>query len=142
MSEAKQGDTVRVHYTGRLGSGEVFDTSQERDPLEFTIGSGEVIPGFEIAVEGMNVGEQKTVVLAPENAYGEHNETMVQRVSRADMPPEIKIEVGMMLQAMQSNNQPIVLTVTDIDDESVTLDANHPLAGKELTFDIQLVEIV
>ena len=142
MTEAKQGDTVRVHYTGKLGNGEVFDSSQDREPLEFTVGSGEVIPGFDEAVTGMSIGENKSVTLDPERAYGEYRSEMVHKISRTEIPDDMDLEVGMMVQAAQPNNERVILTVTEMDEKTVTLDANHPLAGKELTFDIQLVEIV
>ncbi len=142
MAEAKNGDKVRVHYTGRLDDGEVFDSSAQRDPLEFTIGSGEVIPGFDSAVTGMSPGQSKTVVLEPANAYGEYNAEMVHHVSRSQLPEDVELEPGMMVQASQGENETMLLTIKEITEKTITLDANHPLAGKELTFDIQLVEIV
>lgn len=142
MSEAKQGDTVQVHYTGRLGDGQVFDSSLERDPLEFKIGANAVIPGFEQAIAGMAPGQSKTITLEPGDAYGQYRDEMVHRVSRTDIPDNMELQPGMMVQAQSPNQEVIVLTVKDVDDDSVTLDANHPLAGKELTFDIELVAIV
>ncbi len=142
MAEAKNGDKVRVHYTGRLDDGEVFDSSAQRDPLEFTIGSGEVIPGFDSAVTGMSPGQSKTVVLEPANAYGDYNAEMVHHVSRSQLPEDVELEPGMMVQASQGENETMLLTIKEITEKTITLDANHPLAGKELTFDIQLVEIV
>ncbi|NLE52610.1 MAG: peptidylprolyl isomerase [Chloroflexi bacterium] len=141
MSEAKQNDTVRVHYTGKLDDGSVFDSSLEREPIEFTIGEGSVIPGFEQAVIGMNPGETKTVRLASDEAYGPYREEMVLTVNRNQFPPDIEPTVGQALQVQQTNGEPLVVTVSEVSDASVKLDANHPLAGKDLTFDIQLVEV-
>jgi len=140
MTQAAAGNTVRVHYTGRLSDGTVFDSSQGRDPLEFTLGSGQVIPGFDEAVTGMAVGDSATVTIEPENAYGERREEMVQNVPRNDIPAEIELSVGMQLQASGPQGQMIV-TVMELSDDVVRLDANHPLAGKALTFDLELVEI-
>lgn len=142
MPEVKQGDTVKVHYTGRLNDGEVFDSSLEREPLEFTVGSGEVIAGFEQAVQGMSPGDTKTVTMSPAEAYGDYDDGMVHKISRSNIPEDVELEPGMMVQASREDNEVIVLTVREIDEESVTLDANHPLAGKDLTFDIELVAIV
>jgi len=141
MPEAKQNDTVRVHYTGKLDDGSVFDSSLEREPIEFTIGEGHVIPGFEQAVVGMNLGETKTVRIQSDDAYGPYREDMVLTVERSQFPPDIEPTVGQALQVQQSNGEPFVVTVSEVSDASVKLDANHPLAGKDLTFDIQLVEI-
>lgn len=142
MAKAKQGDTVKVHYTGKLEDGTIFDTSSNRDPLEFTIGNGEIIPGFEEAVIGMSPGETKTVKVPANKAYGPHHKEMVVTVSRAQFPENLSPQVGQMLEVRQSDGAVIVVTVADVTDESVTLDANHPLAGKELIFDIELVEIL
>jgi peptidylprolyl isomerase len=139
---AKQGDTVRVHYTGKLDDGTVFDSSVDRDPLEFTIGTGMIIPGFERAVVGMQPGESKTEIIPTEQAYGPHVDEMVVVVDRRQMPGEIEPEIGQQLQIQQETGQIIPVVVTEISDASITLDANHPLAGEDLTFDIRLVEIV
>lgn len=141
MPNARAGDTVRVHYTGKLGDESVFDSSSGRDPLEFTIGEGRVIPGFEKAVEGMEVGEERTVTIPAQEAYGERRDEMVATVGRDQFPPTIDPEVGQQLQ-MNQNGQAIPVRVTDVSEESVTLDANHPLAGQDLKFDVELVEIV
>lgn len=141
MSAAKAGDTVKIHYTGKLDDGTQFDSSAGRDPLEFTVGSGQVIPGFDQAVEGMAVGETKSVNIAPENAYGPRHEQMIQEVPKSALPPELQPEVGMGLQAQGPDGQNIQLTVTEVADESITVDGNHPLAGKALNFDIELVHI-
>jgi len=142
MIQAKDGDTVRIHYTGRLQDGTVFDTSSDRDPLEFNIGSGQVIPGFEEAVTGMTVGEKKTAHIPCEKAYGERNASMVMVVARKHVPPEIEPEVGQRLQVGSPDGQLLAVTIIEVGDENVTLDANPPLAGEDLTFDIELVEIV
>jgi peptidylprolyl isomerase len=140
--QAKVGDTVKVHYTGRLDDGTVFDSSADRDPLEFIIGSGSIIPGFEQAVLGMSPGDQKTEIIPTDNAYGPYVEEMVIVVDRTQMPPEMDPEVGQQLQIQHEMGQIIPVIVTDVTGASVTLDANHPLAGEDLTFEIQLVEIV
>jgi len=142
MAGAKNGDTVKVHYTGKLEDGTVFDTSVERDPLQFTIGQGQVIPGFEQAVVGMNPGESKTSKIPADKAYGPHRKEMILVVDRNQIPVELKPKVGQQLQSRQAEGRTIRVTVTDVSESSVTLDANHPLAGKDLTFDIQLVEVV
>jgi peptidylprolyl isomerase len=133
---------VRVHYTGKTDDGVVFDSSREREPLEFTMGQGQLIPGFEKAVEGMKIGDSTTVRIPADQAYGEKHEDMVVDISRQQIPPDISPEVGMVLQMQQPNGMPLNVTVTQVTDDSVTLDANHPLAGQALTFEIELVEIV
>jgi peptidylprolyl isomerase len=142
MAQAKTGDTVKVHYTGKLDDGTVFDTSADREPLEFTIGERQLIPDFEQAVVGMEPGESKSVQIASENAYGPHHEEMVMVVDRKDMPQGLEPQVDQRLQVQKSNGQSFVVTVTEVSEASVTLDGNHPLAGKDLTFDIQLTEIL
>jgi peptidylprolyl isomerase len=141
MARAQDGDTVRVHYTGRLEDEQVFDSSEGRDPLEFTLGSGQVIPGFEQAVAGMQLGEAKTITIPAEEAYGPHRAEMVLDVGREHFPAEIDPQPGQQLQ-MSQDNQVFLVTVTDVSDDAVRLDANHPLAGQDLTFELQLVEIV
>lgn len=141
MSEAKNGSLVKVHYTGKLEDGTQFDSSQGGNPLEFTVGKGEVIPGFEQAVVGMNVGDSKTVEVSPEQAYGEHREDRVLNMEKEKLPENITPEVGLRLQAKQPDDTVITFTVTDVSEDTVTLDANHPLAGKNLTFDIELVDV-
>lgn len=142
MPEAKNGDTVKIHYTGKLDDGNVFDSSLDRDPLEFKIGENQVIDGFEEAVIGMSPNENKTTTIPSDKAYGEYRDDMVIEVEKAQFPDNIDPSVGQQLELRQENGQQVVVTVTDISDSAVTLDANHPLAGKELTFDIELVEIV
>jgi len=142
MVQAKEGDTVKVHYTGKLEDGTVFDTSEERTPLEFTIGSGQIIRGFEQAVVGMEPGEAKTATIPPEEAYGPHREDMTLTVDRGQFPEEIKPEPGQQLQVQQPDGRAAIVTVSDVSESTVTLDANHPLAGQPLTFEIRLVDIV
>ncbi|MDA0338909.1 MAG: FKBP-type peptidyl-prolyl cis-trans isomerase [Proteobacteria bacterium] len=141
MSTAKAGDIVNIHYTGTLDDGTQFDSSQGRDPLQFTLESGKVIAGFEVAVDGMSVGESKTVKIPAEQAYGVHQEEMVHQVPRSDIHEHIQIEKGVQLQTGQPGGQPIVVTVVAFDDETVTLDGNHALAGQALTFALELVSI-
>ena len=141
MTQAKPGDTVTVHYTGKLEDGTVFDSSVGRDPLQFSIGGGNIIPGFEQAVIGMSPGESKTETIGSEQAYGPYYEEMVLVVDRQQMPTELSIQIGQQLQIRQPSGQTIPVIITDVSDGEVTLDANHPLAGDNLTFEIQLVAI-
>ena len=141
MSQAKAGDTVKIHYTGTLTDGTEFDSSAGRDPLEFALGSGQVIPGFDQAVDGMTVGDKKSVTIAPEDAYGERHDQLVQDVPLSVLPEEIKPEVGMQLQSQAPDGQVVPLLVTAVGDDSITVDGNHPLAGQELNFEIELVAI-
>lgn len=140
MQQAQHGDKVRIHYTGKLDDGTVFDSSRDSDPIEFTIGGGEVIPGFEEAIVGMSAGQEKTEVIEAGRAYGEHREELVFRVEKSQMPEE-EIEVGDMLRLGFPDGTSADVQVAEIDDDGVTLDANHPLAGKTLTFDLELVGI-
>ncbi len=141
MAQAKIGDTVRVHYTGTLEDGQQFDSSSGRDPLEFTIGRGAVIPGFENAVIGMAPGESRSVTIPSQEAYGDHRPEAVQEIERAQIPPGLEVEPGMRLEASDKEGHPLLVTVVEVSDSAVTLDANHPLAGEDLTFEIELVEI-
>ena len=141
MSQAKPGDTVKIHYTGTLDDGTQFDSSSGRDPLEFEIGSGQVIPGFDKAVEGMSVGESKSVRIEPADAYGRHHDQLVQTVSRDALPENIAPEIGMRLQSQNPDGQVIELTVTEVTDDTITVDANHPLAGQALNFEVELTAI-
>ena len=142
MKQAQAGDTVRIHYSGTLNDGTQFDTSEGSDPLEFAVGSGTVIAGFDKAVEGMAVGESKSVKIPPEEAYGPRHEQLVQEVPKSALPDDIAPAVGMQLQGKSADGQVMNLVVTDVGEAEITVDANHPLAGQELTFDIELVEIV
>jgi peptidylprolyl isomerase len=142
MTDAKSGDTVRIHYTGTLEDGSTFDSSDGRDPLEFKLGSGQVIPGFDKAVTGMSVGEAKTVEIPPEDAYGEHNPNGRQSFPRANIPDDVPLDIGTRLQMQTPEGQAVQVVVAEVGEAEVILDANHPLAGKALTFAIELVEIV
>ena len=142
MSAAKSGDTVRIHYTGKLEDGTQFDSSEDRDPLEFALGGGQVISGFDSAVEGMTVGDTKSVTIQPEEAYGPRHDQLIQDVPRNQLPDDMTPAVGMELQAQNETGEVMRFAVTAVDDESITVDGNHPLAGKSLAFDIELVEIV
>jgi peptidylprolyl isomerase len=141
MSEAKNGDTVAIHYRGSLDDGSVFDSSEGRDPLQFEVGSGQIIPGLDAEIPGMKVGDSKTVVVEPDQAYGQVMPDAKQTVPRADIPDSIPLEVGMPLQVQTQQGQDISVRVAEISDESVVLDANHPLAGETLKFEIELVSI-
>jgi len=142
MSDAKTGDTVRIHYTGTLADGSTFDSSAGRDPLEFTLGSGQVIPGFDKAVAGMEVGESKTVEIPADDAYGPHHAEGIQAFPRENVPEGTPLDVGTRLQMQTPDGRPVPVTVVKVTEDAVMLDANHPMAGKDLTFDIELVEIV
>lgn len=142
MTQAKSGDTVRIHYTGTLDDGTQFDSSAGRDPLEFALGGGQVIPGFDKAVDGMTVGDSKTVTIPPEDAYGQRHDQLVQQVPRTALPEDMEPAVGMHLQSQSPDGQVMNLVVAEVGEESVMLDANHPLSGQALTFSIELVEIV
>lgn len=139
--KAKRGDTVHVHYKGTLDDGTVFDSSADRDPIVFTIGAGDVIPGFDTAVEGMATGERKTERIEAANAYGEHRDELVFTVGRDQMPPGNDVEVGDMLRVGFPDGSSATVQVADLAGDAVTLDANHPLAGKNLTFELELVQI-
>jgi peptidylprolyl isomerase len=140
MQAANTGDTVRVHYTGKLDDGSVFDSSEGREPLEFRLGGGEVIPGFEQAVTGMAPGDERQVTIPADEAYGPRREELVLVVRRQELPEEMQPEIGLQLQ-MSQDGQQFVVTISDVTEEDVVLDANHPLAGEDLTFELKLVDI-
>jgi len=142
MAQVQDGDTVKVHYTGKLEDGTVFDTTANRDPIQFRIGEGQVIPRFEQAMSGMEPGESKTVEVPADEAYGPHHEELVLMVDRNIFPEDAQPEVGLQFEVRQTDSPPIVAMVTDVTESNATLDANHPLAGKDLIFDVQLLEIV
>lgn len=142
MAGAKVGDTVRVHYTGKLDDGTVFDSSIGHKPLEFTIGDGRIIPGFEKAIIGMSPDESKTVKISYNDAYGPYFKEMVVVVTRNQFPPNINPEVGQQYQVPTSDGRMLIFKITEMNDNTITLDANHPLAGKDLIFDIKLIEII
>ena len=141
MTEAKRGNTVKAHYTGKLADGTVFDSSIDRDPLQFTVGAGQMILGFEQSVIGMQLNESKTVKIPMDQAYGPYRKELVVEMERTQFPQHMDVAVGQQFRLSQDDGQTFVVRVTDISESSVTLDANHPLAGKDLTFEIQLVEI-
>lgn len=138
---AKAGDTVQVHYTGKFDDGSVFDSSAGREPLEFTVGSGQVIPGFEQAVEGMAVGQTKTVTIPAAEAYGDRVAEAVLQVPREQLPPDLEPEVGQQLVMQSRDGRQIPIVVVEVTEDSITIDANHPLAGRDLTFEIELVAV-
>ena len=140
--QARTGDTVKVHYTGRLDDGSMFDTSEGADPLQFKIGAGDVIPGFDDAMVGMRVGESKEIHIAPDDAYGEHNQNLVQTISRDQINLGVEPEIGMKIEMHTPDGTIIPLAISEVTESSLTLDANHPLAGEELHFSVRLVEIV
>ena len=142
MQQAQNGDKVKVHYHGKLRTGETFDSSQGREPLEFTVGSGQVIKGFDDGVRGMTPGDKKTVEIPVDEAYGEKENERIVEFPKSQFPPEMNPEVGMQLVMSDGSGQQIPVLVTEVKEESVMLDANHPLAGQDLIFDIELVEIV
>ena len=141
MTQVKTGDTVRIHYTGTLADGSTFDSSAGRDPLEFTVGSGQIIPGLDKAMPGMAVGDTKTVAVVADEAYGQADPNARQSVPRSEIPADLPLDIGTQLQVQTQDGQVMAVTVAKVTEAEVTLDANHPLAGKDLTFDIELVEI-
>ncbi|MDI6401206.1 peptidylprolyl isomerase [Balneolaceae bacterium ANBcel3] len=142
MATIKEGDTIQVHYTGKTSDGTVFDSSRDREPLEFTIGEGKLIPGFEKAVVGLSKGDKNTVTIPSGEAYGDKREDMVIDVPKDNIPPDVKAEVGQQLQIQQKDGGAIPVVVTEVADQTVKLDANHPLAGKDLTFEIEVMDIL
>ena len=141
MTQVKSGDTVAIHYTGTLLDGSTFDSSEGREPLEFTVGSGQIIPGLDSAMPGMEVGDKKVVKIGSAEAYGDVNPEMRQAVPREGIPLDIPLEIGSQLQMQTPDCHAMTVMVVEVDDATVTLDANHPLAGKDLQFDIELVKI-
>jgi peptidylprolyl isomerase len=142
MAQAKIGDTVKVHYSGKLDTGVLFDSSEGSDPLQFKLGSGSLIAGFEEAVEGMNPGESKTVQIPPEKAYGKYREDLVIKIDKKDIPEGIVPAEGMTLEIGASNGVMVPVQITEIEEDTITIDANHPLSEQTLTFEIKLMEIV
>ena len=142
MTQAQKGDHVRVHYKGKFDDGTEFDNSLEGEPLDFIIGEAQLMPGFQTAVVGMNQGDSKSFTLTADEAYGPYHEQLIQEVDRAGLPPDLQVEVGTRLNANDGQGNTIPVTVTEVTDNTVTIDANHPLAGENLTFEITLVEIL
>jgi FKBP-type peptidyl-prolyl cis-trans isomerase 2 len=142
MQQAQQGDKVKVHYHGTLRTGETFDSSEGREPLEFTLGSGQVIKGFDEGVKGMSVGEKRTVEIPVGDAYGEKSQDMIIEFPKEQFPSDMTPEVGQQLMMSNGSGQSFPVTIQEVKEDSVLLDANHPLAGQDLIFDLELVEIV
>ncbi len=142
MAEVKSGDTVRIHYTGKLTDGTEFDSSAGRDPLEFQVGAGQIIPGLDRQIDGMSVGDKQTVTVPAGEAYGPRDEARIHTLPRSTVPADIELAVGARLQANTRDGGTVTLLVTGLSDDEVTVDANHPLAGEDLVFDIEVVEIV
>jgi FKBP-type peptidyl-prolyl cis-trans isomerase 2 len=142
MQQAQNGDKVKVHYHGKLRSGETFDSSTGREPLEFTLGSGQVIKGFDEGVKGMQVGDKKTVEIPVDDAYGPKNEDMLIEFPKNQFPEDMNPEAGMQLMMNNGEGQQFPVNIVEVKEESVILDANHPLAGQDLIFDLELVEII
>lgn len=141
MSQVKQNDTVKVHYTGKLTDGQVFDSSEGKDPIEFTLGQGQLIPGFEKGLIDMKLNEKKTINIPVDEAYGQPREDLVQEVDKNQLPPEIQPEVGMGLVSKTPDGREMNLLVAEVKDSTIVVDGNHPLAGKDLIFDLEVVEI-
>lgn len=141
MKQVKEGDVVKVHYTGKMVNGEQFDSSVGKEPLEFTVGAGQMIKGFDAAMPGMKIGEKKTINIAPEDGYGERSEEAIIEFPKENIPADMKLEAGMPLTLSNQAGQPVPVIVVDVKDDVIILDANHFLAGQELVFDIELVEI-
>jgi len=141
MAAAKVGDTVSVHYTGKLVDGTVFDSSVDREPLDFQLGRGKVIPGFENAIIGLSHGDKTSVTIPPDEAYGAYNTDLVLEVEREQIPANVDLKIGLVLESVQDDGRRIPMTIIKLTDSLVTMDANHPLAGKELLFEIELVQI-
>ncbi len=140
--KVQDNQTIRVHYKGTLTDGTLFDSSEGREPLEFTVGAGQVIRGFDDAVKDMQVGESKSFLIACDDAYGQRDERLIQQVERTMLPEELKPEVGMMLASTLPNGEQIPVKVSEVHDAHIMIDANHPLAGQDLNFEIELVEIL
>ena len=142
MTQVKENNTVKVNYTGKLANGQVFDTSEGREPLEFTLGQGQLIPGFEKGVIDMKLNEKKTITITKEEAYGEVNKDLIQEVKKTELPQDMAPEVGMGLVSKSPDGREVNLMVTEVKEDSIVVDANHPLAGKELIFDLEVVDII
>ena len=141
MSQVKANNTVKVHYTGKLSDGQVFDTSEGKEPIEFVLGQGQLIPGFEQGLIDMKVNEKKTITIAKEEAYGEVNDQLIQEIDRANLPQDMEPKVGMGLVSKSPEGQEMNLMIVEVKDKSVVIDGNHPLAGRDLVFDLEVVEI-
>jgi FKBP-type peptidyl-prolyl cis-trans isomerase 2 len=141
MNQVKENNTVKVNYTGKLPDGQVFDSSEGKEPIEFTLGQGQLIPGFEKGLIDMKLNEKKTITVAKEEAYGDVNKDLIQEVKKTELPQDMTPEVGMGLVSKSPDGQEMNLVVVEVKDESIVIDGNHPLAGKELVFDLEVLEI-
>ncbi|MFQ3181982.1 MAG: FKBP-type peptidyl-prolyl cis-trans isomerase 2 [Polaribacter sp.] len=141
MNQVKENNTVKVNYTGKLPDGQVFDSSEGKEPIEFTLGQGQLIPGFEKGLIDMKLNEKKTITVAKEEAYGDVNKDLIQEVKKTELPQDMTPEVGMGLVSKSPDGQEMNLMVVEVKDESIVIDGNHPLAGKELVFDLEVIEI-
>ncbi len=142
MRKVQLEDVVRVHYTGKLEDGTEFDSSKGKDPIEFKVGKGNLIPGFEKGIVGMEEGEKKTITITPEEGYGERREELTAQISKDELPPDVTPSLGMTLQVKRPDNQVLPVVIIDISGDTITLDANPPIAGETLTFDVEIVEFV
>ena len=141
MIQVKENNTVKVHYIGKLSDGQIFDSSEGKEPLEFTLGQGRLIPGFEKGLIDMKLNEKKTITISKEEAYGEPHEGLIQEVQKSQLPPDMTPEVGMGLISKSEDGQEMNLVIVEVKEETIIIDGNHPLAGKELTFDLEVVDI-
>ena len=141
MIQVKENNTVKVHYIGKLSDGQIFDSSEGKEPLEFTLGQGRLIPGFEKGLIDMKLNEKKTITISKEEAYGEPHEELIQEVQKSQLPPDMAPEVGMGLISKSEDGQEMNLVIVEVKEETIIIDGNHPLAGKELTFDLEVVDI-
>jgi FKBP-type peptidyl-prolyl cis-trans isomerase 2 len=141
MNQVKENNTVKVNYTGKLSDGQVFDSSEGKEPIEFTLGQGQLIPGFEKGLIDMKLNEKKTITVAKEEAYGDVNKDLIQEVKKTELPQDMTPEVGMGLVSKSPDGQEMNLMVVEVKEESIVIDGNHPLAGKELVFDLEVIEI-
>jgi FKBP-type peptidyl-prolyl cis-trans isomerase 2 len=141
MNQVKENNTVKVNYTGKLADGQVFDSSEGKEPIEFTLGQGQLIPGFEKGLIDMKLNEKKTITVTKEEAYGDVNKDLIQEVKKTELPQDMTPEVGMGLVSKSPDGQEMNLMVVEVKDESIVIDGNHPLAGKELVFDLEVLEI-
>jgi FKBP-type peptidyl-prolyl cis-trans isomerase 2 len=141
MNQVKENNTVKVNYTGKLADGQVFDSSEGKEPIEFTLGQGQLIPGFEKGLIDMKLNEKKTITVTKEEAYGDINKDLIQEVKKTELPQDMTPEVGMGLVSKSPDGQEMNLMVVEVKDESIVIDGNHPLAGKELVFDLEVIEI-
>ena len=141
MSQVKENNIVKVNYTGKLSTGQIFDSSEGKEPIEFTLGQGQLIPGFEKGLIDMRLNEKKTITIAKEEAYGEINKDLIQEVKKTELPQDMEPAVGMGLVSKSPDGQEMNLMVVEVKEESIVIDGNHPLAGKDLIFDLEVIEI-